>query len=147
MENIYISVKIRTEGKRIMIVGRVRGTRQRKKKKKKNAVREARVGPDRRRCVPSHHLPTGISSCKVAAASCCRRRSSATSSRCIILLRRSPSVMGSSSRDCPSSALDISLSSGRSVLPRAVRPTGQVKHSVPVRRPLDFVLSAPLWVW
>ena len=74
---------------------------ERNKAKKKNAVREARVGPDRRRCVPSHHLPTGkdfVSSCKVAAASYCRRRSSATSSRCIILLRRSPSVMGSSSQ-------------------------------------------------
>ena len=40
MEKISISVNIRTEGKRIMIVERERGTRQRKTK---NAVREAQT--------------------------------------------------------------------------------------------------------
>jgi hypothetical protein len=117
--------------------------REEQGKKKRNAVRSGRPPPK------STPHTTTVSRCKVAAASSRMRRSSATSSWCI-LLRMSLSVMGSSSqRLCPSSAAGTvgrSWSSGvherhPPLDPYAVCPMGQVKHTVPVRRALGFVLG------
>jgi hypothetical protein len=101
---------------------------ERNKAKKKNAVKEARaVTTFQREGLRLQLHGRG-----------CQLLSSATSSRCSILLRRSSSVMGSSSQrfvhHLQAGQLDVAqaVAGVCSVLPRAVRPTGQVKHSVPV---------------